>query len=185
MHYTDWIKYKMQLLIGFYVCTVLHRKFIHSAYLTWDHVNMEVKSPDFTHWFWCQTNIHILFHASKTQSLTPISCLRQRVYVCLAPKSMWNQVTSPPYRIFLIAERQPNSRVVPGKKTLTNSEILPEMGKCTCTDNVTDGQQTKRNDHMSYQSGSQSSDHCFLREKWSKPIWQQIWPQFWPFKVTQ
>lgn len=49
MHYTDWIKYKMKLLIGFYVCTVLHRKFIHSADLTCDHVNMEVKSPDFTH----------------------------------------------------------------------------------------------------------------------------------------
>jgi len=119
MHCTDWIKYKMQLLTGFYVCTVLHTTFIDSANLTWDHVNMEVKSLDFTHWLWCQTNIHILFHASETQTLSHISCVKRRVYVCLAPNS--NQCEMrwlPPYRIFLIAERQPNGRAVPEKKTL-------------------------------------------------------------------
>jgi len=70
-------------------------------------------------------------------------------------------VTLPPYRIFLIAERQPNGRAVPEKK---NSEILPERGKYTCTDIMTGGEQTKRNDHMSYQCCSQSSDHYFLND---------------------
>ena len=50
------------------------------------------------------------------------------------------------------------------EKTVTNSEILPERGKYTRTDIMTGGEQTKRNDHMSYQCCSQSSDHYFLND---------------------